>query len=163
VTLKVDASGYARSLGATVQVAKNATSSGMDLMLLPTARVDELNAMGGARVNDYGVIGIELQSAEWKCDPEGGQITLAAMPLAKVVYSQANSSIPDPSLTSVQTGAHPAAWIVGVVPPGAYYQPHFSKTGCTERAMPMEWEGRTYSGHLPLESKAFSNGVLFFE
>jgi hypothetical protein len=66
-------------------------------------------------------------------------------------------------LTTVQAGAPPAARIVGTLPPGSYNQLHITKAGCTQKAMPMEWEGRSYTGQLPLEAKAFSHGMLFVD
>ena len=153
---------YAPTRSNTVMVGKNKVSDGMDLAMLPTARVDELNAMGGARAAEYAVIGVDVRETS-ACDPEGGQITLGPVPTAKVVYNQANSATPDATLTSVQTGARPAAWILGTLPPGTYYQMHFTKAGCTQKQMPMEWEGRSYTGQLSLEAKAFSHGMLFVD
>jgi hypothetical protein len=162
VTLRVEAMGHAPTRAATVMLGKNKVSEGMDLYMLPVARVDELNAMGGPRVADYGVIGVDVRESS-ACDTEGGQITLSPVPTAKVIYNQANSATPDTTLTTVQAGARPAAWIVGTLPPGAYYQIHFTKDGCTQKAMPMEWEGRSYTGQLSLEAKGFSHGMLFVD
>jgi Carboxypeptidase regulatory-like domain len=161
VTLRVEAMGYAPTRAPTVMVGKNKVSEDMELFMLPAARIDQLNAMGGSRAAEYAVIGVDVRAGA--CDPEDGQISLSPVPTAKVIYNQANSATPDPSLTAVQAGARPAAWIVGILPPGTYYQLHFSKPFCTQKQMPMEWEGRSYTGQLPLETKAFSHGMLFVD
>ena len=162
VTLRVEATGYAPTRAATVMLGKNEVSEGMELLMVPTARVDELSALGGPRPAEYAVIGVEVRAAS-ACDPTGGSIALSPVPGAKVVYNQANSATPDATLTSVQAGARPAAWILGTLPPGFYYNLHFSKPGCTQKAMPMEWEGRSYTGQLSLEAKGFSHGMLFVD
>jgi phage-related protein len=66
-------------------------------------------------------------------------------------------------LTSVQSGAEPAAWIVGTLPPGTYYRFKFEKAGCVQKLGAVEWNGRSYDGHLPIEAKAVSSGILFVE
>ena len=162
VSLRVEAMGYAPTRAPTVMVGKNKVSEDMELFMVPTARVDQLNAMGGPRAAEYAVIGVDVR-ATGACDPEDGQISLSPVPTAKVIYNQANSATPDPSLTAVQAGARPAAWIVGILPPGTYYQLHFTEPFCTQKQMPMEWEGRSYTGQLSLEAKAFSHGMLFVE
>lgn len=162
VSLRVEAMGFAPTRASTVMVGKNDVSEGMDLFMLPTARVDQLNAMGGPRVAEYAVIGVDVRSPS-ACDPEGGIVSLSPVPTAKVIYNQANTSTPDASLTAVQAGARPAAWIVGTLPPGTYYELNFTKNGCTQKQMPMEWEGRSYTGQLSLEAKAVSHGMLFVD
>jgi hypothetical protein len=164
VTLNVEATGFAPTWSNSFTVAKGQTSTELDLMLIPPAKVDQLSAlMGGARVAEYGVAAIEVRSLSGACDPAGGTVTLQPTAFGKVFYSKATAPDPDSTLTSVQVGARPSAWLAGVLPSGAYYQLVFQKAGCTQKTGPVEYRGRRYDGELPIVTKALSHGLLFVE
>ena len=107
-------------------------------MLVPPAQIDQLSAMmGGARVADYGAAAIEVRSLSGACDPTGGKVTIEPSEVGRVLYSKANSATPDNALVAIQTGARPAAWLLGVLPPGSYYRLKF-EAGCTQKAWPVD-------------------------
>jgi hypothetical protein len=164
VSIRAEATDFAPTLGNTLSVVKGQTSAELELMLVPVAQIDQLSAMmGGARVAESGVAAVEVRSLTGACDPSGGKVTIAPAEFGKVVYSKPSTATPDATLAAIQTGARPAAWLVGVLPPGVYYQLKFEKAGCTPKAWPVEYKGRSYSGRLPIASKALSHGVLFVD
>jgi hypothetical protein len=164
VTLRVEAAGYAPTLSNAFTVAKDGSSTELDLMVVPVAKIDALSAiMGGARVAEYGAAAIEVRSLSGACDPSGGTVTMLPTAFGKVVYGKANGTDPDTTLTSVQAGARPSAWLLGVLPSGAYYHLSFQKTGCTQKTGTVEYRGRSYNGELPIVTKALSHGLLFVE
>jgi hypothetical protein len=164
VTLQVEAAGYAPTLSNSFTVAKNGTSTELDLMLIPPAKVDQLSAlMGGARVAEYGVAAIEVRSLSGACDPAGATVTLEPTAFGKVFYNKASAPDPDTTLTTVQVGARPSVWLAGVLPSGAYYHLTFQKAGCTQKTGVVEYRGRRYDGELPIVTKALSHGLLFVE
>jgi hypothetical protein len=163
VTLRVEASGYAPTLSNAVSVGKGQTSSEMELMLLSPSQIDQLNGMGGARPAEYGVAALEVRSVSGACDTTGGKIFIEPSQLGKVMYGRHSDSMPDPALTGTQAGVKPAAWVLGVLPPGTYYNFRFEKAGCTQKAAPLTFRGRSYDGTLSIVTKALSHGVLFVE
>jgi Carboxypeptidase regulatory-like domain len=164
VTLRVDATDFAPTYSNTVHVPTGQSSTGMDLMLVPATRVTDLsNLMGGARVAEYGVIGVKVHSLSGACDPTGGKVTINPTPVGRVFYGMADQPMPDPNLATMQAGAHPSAWVLGVLPSGAYYNLKFEKAGCTQKTGNVVWGGRTYTGNVPVRTKALSYGMLFVE
>jgi hypothetical protein len=132
-------------------------------MMVPPARIDELNMMGGPRVADYGVVAVDVVSVSGACDPTGGTVSINPAPLGRVFYGKADQSLPDSTTMTMQAGARPSAWVLGVLPPGAYYQLKFVKAGCTPRALPAAYSGRSYSGDLPIQAKALSHALLLVD
>jgi hypothetical protein len=164
VTLRAEATGYAPTLSNSFTVPKGQTSTELDLMMVTPAKIDQLSAiMGGARVAEYGVAAIEVRSLSGTCDPSGGALVMEPTAFGKVAYSKANSTDVDTALTTVQVGGRPSAWLLGVLPSGAYYQLTFQKAGCTQKRGAVQYRGRTYDGELPIVTKALSHGLLFVE
>jgi hypothetical protein len=163
VTLRAEASGFAGALSGSFQVLKGQTSTELELMVLPPAFIDMLTATAGPRPAEYGVVALDVRSLGGACDPVGGTITIEPSQLGRVLYSRANGFTANPNLTAIQPGAHPAGWLIGVLPPGAYYRLTFAKTGCTPKAAPVEYRGRRYDGTWHIASKILSNGLLFVE
>jgi len=162
--LRVEAAGFAATRSNTFSVAKGQTSTELDLIMVQPAQIEQMSAMmGGARVADYGLVALEVRSLSGACDPTGGKISIEPTQLGRVVYSRANDSEPDAGLTTMQKGARPAAWLLGVLPPGNYYRLAFAKTGCTQKSGAVEYKGRSYDGKLPIASKELSHGLLFVE
>jgi hypothetical protein len=163
ITLRADAMGYGRGLINSFSLVAGASSADLDMRLLPVATIDQLNAMGGTRVAEYGAIALRVQSLGGVCDPTGGTVSIDPAPLGRVFYAKADAPMPDQALTTVQSGAQPAAWILGVLPPGTYYTFKFAKPGCVQKTGAVEWAGRSYDDHLPVEAKALSYGILFVD
>jgi Carboxypeptidase regulatory-like domain len=163
ITLRAAANGLAGTLTSAFHVAKGQTSTELELLMLPTAMIDQLNALGGSRPADYGVVALDVVSVSGACDPVGGKITIEPTQLGKIVYARANGSIPQSALTAIQTGARPHAWLVGVLPPGTYYRLTFANAGCTAKTLPVEYRNRSYDGTLNIATKTLSNGLLFVE
>ena len=163
VTLRVEAMNYAPTYSNALSVGKGQTSSGVELMMISPAQVDQLNGMGGSRPAEYGLAALEVRSINGGCDPTGGKITIEPTQLGKVMYGRASDSMPDGALTATQAGVKPAAWVLGVLPPGTYYRFRFEKAGCTQKAAPLTYRGRSYDGTLTIATKALSHGLLFVE
>jgi hypothetical protein len=164
VSIRAEATDFAPTLGNTLSVVKGQTSAELELMLVPVAQIDQLSAMmGGARVAEYGAAAIEVLSVGGACDPAGGKVIVEPTELGRVLYSKPNSATPDTTLTATQTRARPAAWLLGVLPPGNYYRVRFEKAGCAQKAWPVEYKGRTYDGKLPIATKVLSHGLLFVD
>jgi Carboxypeptidase regulatory-like domain len=160
VTPRADAAGFTRALGNSIIIPSGTMSEGFDLLMLPTDRMMEFSAKGGTRT-DYGAIAVDVLSLAGACDPVGGKITIAPAEFGKVFHTKAGTWAPDETVTTVEAAARPTAWILGVVPPGTYYRLKFEKPGCTEAAMPLDFAGRNYTGHLPVETKAVSHATIF--
>jgi hypothetical protein len=164
ITVRADATDFASSFPNSISVTKGMSSAELDILMVPATQIDQLSAMmGGARVAEYGVAAIEVRSLTGACDPTGGKVTIEPSEFGKVVYSKPNTATPDTTLGTIQNGARPAAWLLGVLPPGVYYQLKFVKAGCAQKAWPVDYKGRSYSGRLPIASKALSHGVLFVD
>ncbi len=155
--------GFAPTRTNAFLIPKGQTSSELELMMVAPTYIEQMSAiMGGARVGDYGLLAVEVRSLG-PCDPTGGKIVIEPTQLGKVLYSKANEAAPDSTLTTIQAGARPAAWLLGVLPPGSYYRVRFEKAGCTEKAWPVDFQGRSYDGKLPIASKELSHGLLFVD
>ncbi len=163
VILRVEAAGFAPTLSNGVSVTKDGSSADLDLLVIASDKLDQLNTMGGSRPTEYGLAALEVRSLDGRCDPAGGTITIDPGPLGKVMYSRTSDSMPDRDLTAAQAGVRPAAWVLGLLAPGAYYQFRFQKAGCTAAAAPATYKGRTYDGSLSIAAKTLSHGVLFVE
>ncbi len=163
VNLRVEAMNFAPTRATTVAVAKQKSSVGMEIMMIPPARLTELSGMmGGAKVDLYGVVAVDVKSVSGACDPAGGKVLLTPSPFGRVVYGKADQT-PDMTLTTMQAGARPSAWVLGVLPSGTYYNLKFEKAGCTQVASPVLWSERSYKGHLPVETKALSHAMIFVQ
>ena len=163
VTLRVEHTNHAPSFSNAVSVGKGQTSSALELMMISPAQVDQLNGMGGARPADYGLAALEVRSLSGACDPTGGKIYIEPKELGKVMYGRTSDSMPDGTLTATQANVKPAAWVLGVLPPGTYYHFRFEKAGCTQKAAPLTYRSRSYDGTLYIATKALSHGLLFVE
>jgi hypothetical protein len=164
VTLKAEAGAtFAPTLSNAVAVPKDGTSAELDLLMVTPAQVDQLNMMGGMRPNDYGVVALEVVSLSGGCVPTGGTVSIDPAPLGKVMYSRAKDSMPDDSLTAMQAGVRPAAWVLGALPPGTYYRFRFDKAGCSAAPAPVTYKGRSYDGTLTIGAKTLSHGLLFVQ
>jgi hypothetical protein len=164
VTLRAEAPGYTRALGNSVIIPAGGVTSGFELVMVPTTSMDALSALvGGPRAAEYAALAVDVVSKSGVCDPAGGKITIEPSAFGKVIYGRPDDGMPDQTLTAVQPGTQPAAWILGVLPPGIYYRLKFENQGCTAMAMPVDWAGRSYDGHVQIESKAVSRALIFVE
>jgi hypothetical protein len=163
VTLRVEHGSFAPTHSNAVSVVKGQTSSGLELMMISGAQVDQLNGMGGSRAAEYGVAALEVRSLSGACDPTGGKISIEPKEFGKVMYGRTSDSMPDSALTATQANVRPAAWVLGVLPPGVYYHLRFEKAGCTQKAAPLTYRSRSYDGTLSIATKALSHGLLFVE
>jgi hypothetical protein len=163
ITLRAEATGYARGYVGSFEIERDATSRDLELFLIPTARLEQLNSGAGDQAAQAGVVALQVRSTSESCDPAGGTITMEPAALGHVVYARPGDGTPDDSLAGVQSETRPMAWVLGVRGPGAYYRFRFDKPGCTQKSGPVSWAGRAYTGQLSVEAKALTYGELFVE
>ena len=165
VTVRAEATGFAPALAGAVILASGQTSAGHDLALVTSARLDALAQLGGPPGTGRGVIAVTIQSMSGACHPEGGLLMLEPSAFGRIVYAQPDAdATPEPSLTAMQTAsARVGAWIVGVVPPGAYYTLRFAKPGCNPLPFPVDVTESSHTGQLAIQAGAVSHAIVFTE
>jgi hypothetical protein len=163
VTLRVTADGLAPTLSDTMIIPSGGTGAGIDLLMVPPARIDQLNALGGRPSTAAGVVAVQVVSMSGACPASGGHVVVAPAELGRVVYTSGDDAIPDAALTEMQEGPAVPAWIAAAVPSGFYVRLGFQKSGCTPMAAPFQVGGRMYTGHGPIQAGALTQAVLFVE
>jgi hypothetical protein len=165
ITVRTEAAGFAPGLANAVIVADGQTSTGHDLALVSKEHLAALAQLAGTGPMDRGVVAVTIKSMSGACQPEGGLVAIEPRAFGRVVYARPDAdATPEPSLTAMQAGStRVGAWILGVVPPGAYYSLSFSKPGCNPLPFPVEVGQRSYTGALPIQAGAVSHALVFTE
>ena len=161
ITLHATAAGFAPTRSANFLVAAGMASD-LDLLMLPREQLERLNLDAGGRAADDGLAAIEVVSLG-SCVVAGGRVTLDPERAGQVVYGAGNSVAPDQGASTVQAGARPAAWLLGVRPPGVYYRIRFEKPGCSQKLGPIEHRGRIHQGGLSFAPGTLTQSLLFAE
>jgi hypothetical protein len=162
VTLHATAAGFAPTRFGSFLVAAGTMASDLDLLMLPRAELERLNVEAGGRATEDGLAAIEVVSLG-SCVATGGRVALDPERAGQVVYGAGKAVAPDPDADSIQLGARPAAWLLGVRPPGVYYRLRFENPGCTQKVGPIEHHGRIHQGGLSFSPGTLTQGLLFAE
>jgi hypothetical protein len=162
INLRVEAMGFARTIAPPMIPASDNASLGVDVVMVPAAKIDELNKVAGKGSDVAGVAAVQIRSRSAACDPEGGTVVLNPEGLGRVVYAS-GGVMEDPSLVAVKSGSPVAAWIAGMTTAGAYSSVTFQKEGCHQVALPVQDGALTYMGMVHVEPGTLSQVILFVE
>jgi Carboxypeptidase regulatory-like domain len=168
LTIATSAAGFATSFRESIMLASQAAVSGFDVMLLRTADVSRINALGVPdQAATRGLMAIRLHSTNPTCATAGAHVTVWPPLAAKVVYGQPSTGggldQPDPTLGSVQTGGHIDAWLVGAIPPGNMLQIGVDQAGCTLMTQGPSVDGMIFTGQRRVDVQSLTEADLFLE
>ncbi len=167
LSLHVTAAGYAKSIMEMVSLASERSSSGFDVVMLPQAKVDELNrAARPGTTGGYGIVAVTVRSLSGRCAAEGTRLALLPSALGIVSYAKKGDGMmtdPDSALTAVERTEGISAWLTGVVPPGHSYSVVAEKAGCAQAAWPLVYQDRSLYGVRKIEAGAFTQLNVFLE
>jgi len=162
INLRAAAADYATTIGLPMIVTTDNAALGVDFLLVPKAKIDELNKLANKGSDAAGVVAVQVRSLSGACSPDGGTLALNPAGLCMVVYASAGA-MEDASLTDVQKDSAVAAWIAGMTPPAAYSTLLFQKSGCTQMPLPVQDGAVTYMGMVHVEAGALSQVTVFVE
>jgi hypothetical protein len=158
VTLYATATGYARTIEQEIEFIHPTT--GFYLPLAPQPDFDALQALDG-NVANSGVIGL-VASGLSNCTPVGGTVG-STPPTGKVIYTGAPDgglgAIPDPSLTSIQSGALIQAFIVGAT---ERVSPTLQAPGCRAAPYPISvQQNYKIAGPIDVQAGSYHDAQVF--
>jgi hypothetical protein len=168
LTFVTTAPGFAASFHESIVLADGATTAGFDVMLLPTADVARIDALGAAdQAATRGLMAVRLHSMNPACVTAGARVTVWPPLAATVVYSRPSGTgdvdQPDPSLTNVQSGAHVDLWLVGAIPPGNMFGINVEQAGCATADQAPSLGGLQLTGLRHVDVQSLSEVDVFLQ
>ena len=168
LTLVTSATGFATTFHESIILAEGVTATGFDVMLLPTADVARLNALGPAgQAATTGLVAVRLHSMNPACTTAGAHVSIWPPLAAAVLYARPSTTggldEPDPALSGVEAGAHVDAWLAAAVPPGNLFQVRVDQPGCALAAQAPSQGGVLLTGQRRVDVQALTEFDLFLE
>ena len=139
----------------------------LDILVVPGPSIGAYNAQAGPDEN-RGILAVQVISLSGMCDAASATVTvlnpetLIPMPGALALYVKPGTSQPDRSVSTMQNGAKPNAWLVGV-PEGQNFPLRFDKPGCAALPFPVVFGQATWQPGLRVAPGGLTQVPVFVE
>jgi hypothetical protein len=167
VTLTTTKFLYATTALTPMMLQPDQVVSGLDILVMPGPSISAFNAQ--ATPDEIrGVLAIQVISVNGQCDPAGATVTvlnsttLQPEPGALALYVRPGTTEPDRSITSMQAGSSPNAYLVGV-PEGQNNPIQLNKTGCPALSFPVNHNGVQWLGGGRIVAKGLTQVQVFVQ
>jgi hypothetical protein len=167
ITVSTTKSGYASTVLTPMYLEPDRMVGGLNILMMPGPSISAFNAQATPD-EQRGVLAIQVISLNGQCDAATGtvavlnSVTQQPMPGALALYVNPGTTEPDRSVSAMQAGSYPNAYLVGV-PEGQNAPIQFNKSGCPALELPVHYNGVQWMAGMRVWAKGLTQVPVFVQ